>query len=101
MMQESQLMFTVSLPAIFALLILIALVLHFMGVREQTDMVKKSRLMRMGGSLLGFTIILVGVLWYATRIGFSGYAQMGLEDIVLLTVLSSIGGIIIGFSARM
>lgn len=100
-MQESQIIISVSLPTIFAVLFLIALILCFIGVREQTDIVKKSRLMKMGGTLFGFTIILVGFLWYATHLGYLGYAQMRLEDILLLTGSSSIGGIIIGFSGRM
>jgi hypothetical protein len=96
-------MFTVSLPALFATLYLIALVLLFVGVREEADIAKRLRLMRMGGVLLGFTTILLGFMWYATQpqMALLGYVEMRLEDLLVLTALSSVGGVIMGFALRM
>ena len=96
-------MFTVSLPALFAALYLIALVLVILGMRERGDMGKKLRMMKMGGVLLGFTTILLGFIWYATQpqMGLLGYVQMRIEDLLVLTTLSSVGGAIIGFAVRM
>jgi hypothetical protein len=96
-------MFTVSLPALFGALYIIALVLLFVGIREQGNMAKRLRLMRMGGVLLGFTTILLGFMWYATQpqMALLGYVEMRLEDLLVLTMLSSVGGVILGFALRM
>lgn len=101
-MQESQIMFTVPLPPLFAMLYLIALILLILGTREHQDIVRRTRFLKMGGVLLGFTTILLGFLWYATQpeLGFLGYVEMRLADLLVLAGTSAIGGIIIGLSAR-
>ena len=96
-------MFTISLPALFAALYLIATVLVLLGMREHTDAVRRVRLMKMGGVLFGLTTIVLGFSWYATRpqMGLLGYVQMRLEDLGVLTMLSSAGGATIGYAVRM
>jgi hypothetical protein len=102
-MQESQIMFAVNWPAVFAALYPIALVLLFLGMREQTGRIRRLRLMRMGGVLFGFRTILVGFLWYATQpqMRLLDYVQMRPADVMTLTALSSVGGAIIRFVVRM
>lgn len=96
-MQEMQPMIVLTPVGFLLSGFAIALLLIVMGFREKRDYARKVRLVRAGGILLGLMIIITGLSWY----GFLAFVAVHLifEDVVMLTLLSSIGGLIIGASS--
>jgi hypothetical protein len=76
----------------------IAILLIVMGFREKRDYARKVRLVRAGGVLLGLMIIATGLIWYG-YLASVAVVRLDFEDVFMLTLLSSIGGLIIGISS--
>ena len=97
-MQESQQMFVISPVGILAAGFVIAVLLIIIGFREKSDYSRKVKLIRAGGILLGLMIIATGLTWYG-YLAFTSSTPLALEDVVILTLVSSIGGLISGISS--
>jgi len=97
-MQEMQQMFAISPVPILTAGFMIAILLIVIGFREKSDYSRKTRLMRAGGILLGLMIIATGLTWYGYLASTSS-TPLALEDVVILTLVSSIGGLISGISS--
>lgn len=93
-MQEMQQMFGFSAVGILGTGFVIAILLLVIGLREKDDSLRKVRFLRAGGVLLGLMIIVTGFVWYASFV--YPYPPHYLEGVFLLTLVSSIGGLIIG-----
>lgn len=93
-MQEMQQMFGVSFVGVIGTGLVIAALLLLFGLREKTNLVRKVRLLRAGGVLLGLMVIVTGFTWYAYFV--YPYPPYHLGDVFMLTLASSVGGLIIG-----
>lgn len=97
-MQEMQQMFAISPVGILAFGFVIAILLIIIGFREKSDYSRKAGLMRAGGILLGLMMIATGLTWYGYLASTSS-TPLTFEDVVILTLVSSIGGLISGISS--
>jgi hypothetical protein len=96
-MQESQVMFGLSGPGILGIGYLIAILLIVIGYKEKEDIHKRVRYIRMGGVLFGIMIIVTGLTVYGYLVTVM-FLVMTLQDVFILALVSSIGGLIIGIS---
>jgi len=91
-------MFVISPLGILAFGFMIAILLIIIGFREKSDYLRKVKLIRAGGILLGLMMIATGLTWYGYPASTSSMPLI-LEDVVILTLVSSIGGLISGISS--
>ena len=95
-MESVEAMYSVNIPAILGTLLIIGIVLIFLGFREKSNLVRRLSLLKSGMMFIGLTILPIGFLWYA----FMAMSQVPLpfyiQDVVLPTVFSAGGGIVIG-----
>jgi len=96
-MQEMQQMFGVSFVGVIGTGFVIAVLLLLFGFREKRDPVRRARLLRAGGVLLGLMVIVTGFTWFTYFV--YPYPPLGLEDVITLTLVSSVGGLIIGVAS--
>ncbi|TFG29277.1 hypothetical protein EU527_16150 [Candidatus Thorarchaeota archaeon] len=97
MEQQVQQMFSFSGIGILGLGFLIAIVLLVLGLIEKTDYSKRVRMIRAGGILLGLMVISAGLTWYG-YLAVSSSVLLTFGDVIVLTLVSSIGGLISGVS---
>ncbi len=97
MEQEMQQMFGVSVVGILGLGFVIVILLVILGLLEKNDYSKRVKMIRTGGILLGIMIIATGLIWYGILVATPS-TSLTLGDVVLLTLDSSIGGLISGIS---
>ncbi len=83
LLQESTQFMFISIPSLLAIGFIAALVLYLLGQRKA------------GIILFGLMIIVTPLLWYGS-FAMHGSIVMTIADILILSLLSSIGGIIIG-----
>ena len=67
------------------------------GFREKEDFLMKERDIRVVGIIFGVLIIVTGLFWYSTVVSVAT-TPMTFEDVLILTGISSIGGLISGIS---
>ena len=96
-MQDMQVMFGPSGLGILGTGFLIAILLVAIGLREKEDFSKRVRYIRSGGILFGTMIIVTVFTVYAYLVAVMTLI-MTLQDVFILTLVSSIGGLIIGIS---
>jgi hypothetical protein len=89
-------MLTVSIPGLLMMGFGIALVFLILGYREKADISKSRRLIGIGLDLLGLMVIVTPLSWYGMWAITTGLVQMTVLDILILTVFSALGGLIIG-----
>ena len=100
MLQEAQQMFSISGIGILSMCLVIIIVLLVIGFREKEDLLKRERFIRVAGILFGLLIIVTGFIW--TDYMRTAYLMpLSLESVIILTVVSSIGGFISGISCYM
>jgi len=99
-MQEMQQMFAISPVGILAAGFAAAILLIAIGFREKSDYSSKVKLIRAGGILLGLMMIATGLSWFG-YIASTSSTSLTFEDVVILTLVSSIGGVISGVSRYM
>ena len=97
-MQESQVMFGFSGPGILGIGFVIAILLIVIGFREKEDFLRKVRYVRSGGILFGIMIIVTGLIVYGYLV-VTMSLSMTLQDVIIATLVSSMGGLIIGISS--
>ncbi len=83
LLQESSQFMAISIPGLLAVGFIAALVLYLLGQRQA------------GIILFGLMIIITPLSWYGS-FAMQGSLLMSIGDILILSLLSSIGGIIIG-----
>ena len=91
-------MFSLSGPGIIMIGFIIAILLIAIGFREKGDFQRRSRYIRSGGILLGAMFIVSVLTTYVFLIALQAYT-MTLQGVIIVTLNSSIGGLIIGISA--
>lgn len=99
-MQEMQQMFAITPVPILAAGFIVAILLIIIGFRERSDYSSKVRLIRAGGILLGLMMIATGLTWFGYLTSTSS-TPLTFEDVVIPTLVSSIGGLISGISRYM
>lgn len=87
----------VSMPALLILGFVIAIILLIFGFMEKKNPLRKKRLLAAGTILFGIMIVAVPLSWYGYWAIASGGILVNISDIVIITFLSLIGGIIISF----
>ena len=98
MLQEvQQQMFGFSGLGILFIGLVIITILLVIGLRENEDIVRKARFIRSAGIISGVLIIIMELLWCMTWV-VATIAPMTFEDVLIITAMSSIGGLIIGVS---
>ncbi|MHA2142829.1 MAG: hypothetical protein ACXADD_15190 [Candidatus Thorarchaeota archaeon] len=97
MLQEVQVMAGLSAPGILGFGFFIAVLLIIIGIREREDYPRRVRYIRSGGILFGLMIVVTGFTVYGYLVAVIGLI-MTLQDVIILTMVSSIGGLIIGIS---
>ncbi|MFX1266146.1 MAG: hypothetical protein ACFFH0_12240 [Promethearchaeota archaeon] len=97
MLQEMEVMATLSIPGILGLGFFIAILLIIIGIREREDYPRRVRYIRSGGILFGIMIVVTGFTVYGYLVAVRGLI-MNLQDVIILTLVSSIGGLITGIS---
>jgi len=96
-MQEAQQMFSINGFGILGMGLVIIIVLLVIGFREKDNILRKIRFYRVAGILLGLLIIVTGFTWFSYLAG-TAITFLTIEDVIILTSLSSIGGLISGIS---
>jgi hypothetical protein len=96
-MQDVQVMVSPSGLGILGTGFIIAILLVVIGLRERDDFSRRVRYIRSGGILFGFMIIVTGFTVYAYLVAVMTLI-MALQDVFILTLVSSIGGLIMGIS---
>ena len=96
-MQDIQVMFIVSGPGIIVIGFVIAILLVVIGFREKGDFQRRCRYIRFGGILFGTMFIVSVLTTYVYLIALQAYT-MTLQGAIIVTLNSSIGGLIIGIS---
>ena len=94
-------MYSVSLPVILGMLAIIAAILIVLGFKEKNNPARRIRLLRWGVALIGMTIVLTGFLWYAYWALVHVPLPVSMEDIVILTLFSTVGGVAMGMALTM
>jgi len=77
--------------------LVIITILLVIGLRENDDIARKQRFIRAAGVIFGVLIIIMELLWYLSVVP-SVTTPMTFEDVLFITGMSSIGGLIIGIS---
>jgi hypothetical protein len=90
-------MFSFSAVGILGLGFVIAIVLLILGLMEKTDYSKRVRMSRAGGILLGLMVIATGLTWYGYVV-LTSSIPLTIVDVVILTLVAAIGGLISGIS---
>lgn len=98
-MESVEAMYSVNIPAILGTLLIIGIVLIFLGFREKSNFARRLTLLRSGMTFIGLTILLTGFLWYASLTLSHVPLPFFIQDVVLLTVLSVGGGIVMGIAS--
>jgi membrane-associated HD superfamily phosphohydrolase len=96
-MQEAQQMFSISGIGIIGMGLVIIIVLLVIGFREKEDLLKRERFIRVAGILFGLLIIVTGFTW-VEYVRTAYLMPLSLGAVIILTVVSSIGGLISGIS---
>lgn len=91
-------MFVVNIPSLLVLGFGIAILFLVLGFRERADFSKRSMFIRIGLDLLGLMVIVTPLSWYGTWALTSGLVHMTILDILIVTVFTALGGLIIGVS---
>ena len=99
-MQEMQQMFAITPVPILVAGFVAAILLMLIGFREKSDYSSKARLIRAGGILFGLMMIATGLTWFGYLASTSS-TPLTFEDVIILTLVSSIGGLISGISRYM
>jgi len=94
-------MYSINIPYILGMLAIIATILIVLGFREKNNLARKIRFVKSGIALIGLTIVLAGFLWYASWALVYVALPMRIEDIVLLTIFSTGGGVAMGVALTM
>jgi len=92
--------FIINVPALLMIGFAIAVLFLVIGYRERVDLSKRERSIRIGLVLLGLMVIVTPLSWYGSLAIVDSVVQMGIGEIVILTTLVTIGGIIIGASLQ-
>jgi hypothetical protein len=95
-MEEIESMWGVNLPVILGTLFLIAVIFIVLGFKEKDNRARRITLLRTGILFIGLTILLTGFLWYANLATTNIPLPIYMQDVILLTLLSAGGGIVIG-----
>jgi membrane-associated HD superfamily phosphohydrolase len=96
-MQEAQQMFSISGFGILGMGLVIIIVLLVVGFREKEDLLKKERFIRVAGILFGLLIIVTGCIW-TEYMRTAYFMPLSFGSLIILTIVSSIGGLISGIS---
>ena len=83
---------TISMPSVLALGYFIALIFLILGLREDQDFVKKSKMYGYASITFGFMLIITMVSWFGSLVAFLGQVPMYLTDIILLSGISFVAG---------
>ena len=76
---------------------MIAIVLLILGLMEKTNYSRRVRMIRSGGILLGLMVVATGLTWYG-YIVLTSSLPLTIGDVVILTLVAAIGGLISGIS---
>jgi hypothetical protein len=90
-------MYVINIPSLLVIGFVIALVLIYYGRGKGKDNPSYYTLMGTGIVLLGVMIMIVPLSWYGSLALIQTSVEMLSSDILILTVLSTIGGIVIGY----
>jgi hypothetical protein len=96
-MQEAQQMFSISGFGTLGMGLVIILVLLLIGLREKENILRKVRFYRAAGILLGLLVIVTGFAWFS-YLAATVTTPLTIEDVIILTSVSSGGGLISGIS---
>jgi uncharacterized membrane protein len=96
MVQGTQFLVGVSIPALLVLGFVLAVILLVMGYREKNLPDRANSFFRAGLVLLGAMTALTPILWYWTWAMPSGTLLMSVLDIFILGLGALLGGIVIG-----
>ena len=97
MLQDgSETMFIISVPALLMIGFAVAVLFLVLGYRERVDLSKRERSIRIGLVLLGLMVIVTPLSWYGFLAIVAGAVQMRIGEILVLTTLAALGGVIVG-----
>ena len=91
----------VSAPALLALGFIIGIVLVVVGLLAQKNRDRRAHLMAAGVLLLGIMSIVTPLLWYAYPAFLTGLAIVTAGELVLLTLLAVVGGLLIAYGIQL
>ena len=94
---EQQVMVGINFPSLLALGFIIAILLIYYGRGKGTGTPSYFTLIGSGIMLFGMMIVMVPLSWYGTLILVRPSFEVLFSDILILTFLSTLGGIIIGY----
>ncbi len=90
-------MVSISIPPLLALGFLIGMVLLILGYREEINLRRRNLLMGSGLGIIGIMVLLTPLSWFLYLAAiYGGTVIMTSSDIVILSILSFAGGIIMG-----
>jgi len=90
-------MVSISIPSLLALGFLIGMVLLILGYREEINLRRRNLLMGSGLGIIGIMVLLTPLSWFLYLAAiYGGTVIMTSSDIVILSILSFAGGIIMG-----
>ncbi|MGY5881938.1 MAG: hypothetical protein RTV31_16950 [Candidatus Thorarchaeota archaeon] len=95
--QTIQQMFSITGFGLLGPGFIIVILFFVIGLREKDDILRKIRFYRIAGILLGLMIIISGITVFVHRVATSPM-PMTIEEVIILTSISSIGGLISGIS---
>lgn len=94
---EEQVMTVINIPSLLALGFFIAILLIYYGRGKGTSNPSYFTLIGSGIMLLGIMIVMVPLSWYTTLTFVRPGFDFLFSDILILTFLSTLGGIAIGY----
>jgi hypothetical protein len=100
-LQESETMYSIDFPGLLATLLVFAILLIVLGLWEKSNPARKRTPIRIGMMLIGIVILLTGFLWYVSLATIYIPLPIYMQDIVLLTLFSAVGGVVIGVALVM
>jgi hypothetical protein len=80
------------MPSILALGYFIVLIFLILGLREDQDFAKKSKMYGYASIAFGCMLIITMVSWFGSLAAFLGQVPMYLTDIILLSGISFVAG---------
>jgi hypothetical protein len=90
--------FIINVPALLMMGFAVAVLFIILGYRERVDITKREKSIRIGLGLLGLMVIVTPLSWYGSLAIIGGVVQMRIGEILLLTTLAALGGVIVGVS---